>query len=395
MGRGDRPELTAPPEIFYNDEEARKYTTNSRMIEIQVREDKEGKEKGKEHFDGGDDGSLFLPTSTSSSKKKKQASLTARALELLNLPQDGRRRLLLDLGCGSGLSGDAITESGNEWVGMDISAAMLGVAVERGVTGVTGDGEEGSGGDLLLGDLGHGLPLRSSAVVGGPRRGFREGNVSCGGTTMDEDGNLQQSGASAPTALSASTAPGLFDGAVSISAVQWLCNADTARADPRRRLRRFFETLYSCLRRGARAALQVYPSNPEQASMMVSAAMRAGFGGGIVVDFPNSTRAKKHFLVLMVGGGGALPAAKDGMGSDDDDDDEGDGNGDGVRVQGRSNKRRNKKGSFQHSLSARHPDAKGGKSWVLRKKQQMREKGYGNVPADSRYTGRRRKSFIL
>lgn len=37
MGRGDRPELTAPPEVFYNDDEARKYTTNSRMIEIQVR----------------------------------------------------------------------------------------------------------------------------------------------------------------------------------------------------------------------------------------------------------------------------------------------------------------------------------------------------------------------
>ena len=36
MGRGDRPELTAPPEVFYNDDEARKYTTNSRMIEIQV-----------------------------------------------------------------------------------------------------------------------------------------------------------------------------------------------------------------------------------------------------------------------------------------------------------------------------------------------------------------------
>ena len=82
---------------------------------------------------------------------------------------------------------------------------------------------------------------------------------------MDEDGGTN---GSTPTALSASTAPGLFDGAVSISAVQWLCNADTARADPRRRLRRFFETLYSCLRRGARAALQVYPSNPEQASMM-------------------------------------------------------------------------------------------------------------------------------
>ena len=37
MTRGDRPEVAAPPEIFYNEEEARKYTTNSRMIAIQAR----------------------------------------------------------------------------------------------------------------------------------------------------------------------------------------------------------------------------------------------------------------------------------------------------------------------------------------------------------------------
>lgn len=42
MGRGDRPELAAPPEVFYDDEEARKYTANSRMIEIQVRRKRGG-----------------------------------------------------------------------------------------------------------------------------------------------------------------------------------------------------------------------------------------------------------------------------------------------------------------------------------------------------------------
>lgn len=31
-----RPEVQAPPEIFYNETEARKYTTSSRIIEIQV-----------------------------------------------------------------------------------------------------------------------------------------------------------------------------------------------------------------------------------------------------------------------------------------------------------------------------------------------------------------------
>ena len=73
MGKSERPEHTAPPEIFYNEDEARKYTSNSRMIEIQSR-------------------------------------LTERAVELLALPQDGAPKMLLDVGCGSGLSGEQLTE---------------------------------------------------------------------------------------------------------------------------------------------------------------------------------------------------------------------------------------------------------------------------------------------
>ena len=67
---------------------------------------------------------------------------------------------------------------------------------------------------------------------------------------------------------------GTFDGAISISAVQWLCNADKSSHDPRRRLKRFFESLYGCLSRGARAVLQVYPENATQAEMLVGAAMK-------------------------------------------------------------------------------------------------------------------------
>ena len=54
-----------------------------------------------------------------------QEKCTERALELLALPSDSSA-LLLDLGCGSGLSGEAITENGHYWVGMDISPSMLG-----------------------------------------------------------------------------------------------------------------------------------------------------------------------------------------------------------------------------------------------------------------------------
>jgi len=50
-----------------------------------------------------------------------------------------------------------------------------------------------------------------------------------------------------------------FDGAVSISALQWLCYEDSKAQSANARLMRFFASLYTVLRRGARAALQFYP----------------------------------------------------------------------------------------------------------------------------------------
>eukprot|EP00242_Pyramimonas_sp_CCMP2087_P017760 CAMPEP_0198210978 /NCGR_PEP_ID=MMETSP1445-20131203/22552_1 /TAXON_ID=36898 /ORGANISM="Pyramimonas sp., Strain CCMP2087" /LENGTH=229 /DNA_ID=CAMNT_0043885151 /DNA_START=309 /DNA_END=995 /DNA_ORIENTATION=- len=227
-----RPEHVAPPEIFYNDIEAKKYARNSRMMEIQER-------------------------------------LTERALELLNLPDDGIPKLLLDIGCGSGMSGQTLTEHGHEWFGTDISADMLNVARD----------EREVEGDLCHSDMGQGLPLRQA----------------------------------------------LFDGAISISAVQWLCNADTAGAEPRVRLKRFFASLYAALTRGARAVLQFYPETPRQAEMITMAAMKSGFSGGMVVDYPNSTRAKKFFLCLMAGPPAELPKPK----NEEDEEEEGE---DGVKV---------------------------------------------------------------
>lgn len=56
-------------------------------------------------------------------------------------------------------------------------------------------------GDLLLGDLGQGVPFRA----------------------------------------------GSFDGAVSISTLQWLCNADKSSHHPATRLYKFFSSVYACL----------------------------------------------------------------------------------------------------------------------------------------------------
>lgn len=289
-----RPELQAPPEIFYNNTEAHKYTTSSRIIEI-------------------------------------QAKISERALELLNLPNDGAPHLLLDIGCGSGLSGETLSENEHHWIGFDISQSMLDVALEREVEG-----------DLLLADMGQGLGLR----------------------------------------------PGVIDGAISISAIQWLCYADKSSHEPIARLKAFFGSLYRCLTRGARAVLQLYSENMNQSEMIMKAAMRAGFAGGVVVDFPHSTKARKAYLVLTCGPSSlqtSLPKGKGEDGetcSDDDESDYDDQQTVGIYDRHRPAKR---------SKITKKGKGKGkGKAWVLKKKNQMRNKGY-TVPPDTKYTARKRK----
>eukprot|EP00965_Chrysotila_dentata_P173876 5740030-Pleurochrysis_carterae.AAC.1 len=164
MSARTRPEAQAPPEFFYNETEAKKYLHSTRMIEV-------------------------------------QAAMSERALEMLCLPED-TACLLLDVGCGTGLSGETLREEGHSWIGVDISADMLRAAKVREADG-----------DLIHRDMGRGMNFRQ----------------------------------------------GVFDGAISISALQWLCYSNDNNEDPRKRLTVFFQSLYKCLRRGARAVLQFYP----------------------------------------------------------------------------------------------------------------------------------------
>ena len=84
-----RPEGTRPPDLYYDETEAAKYDQSSRIINI-------------------------------------QAELSARAIEMLAFDDD-KPKYILDIGCGSGLSGQALEEAGHYWIGCDISTSMLQV----------------------------------------------------------------------------------------------------------------------------------------------------------------------------------------------------------------------------------------------------------------------------
>jgi 18S rRNA (guanine1575-N7)-methyltransferase len=52
-----------------------------------------------------------------------------------------------------------------------------------------------------------------------------------------------------------------------------------------------------------RAVFQLYPETPQQMELITSSAMRCGFGGGVVVDYPNSAKAKKYAVFFLPKGG--------------------------------------------------------------------------------------------
>lgn len=243
--------------------------------------------------------------------------MTRRALELLDLKAPS---LILDIGCGSGLSGEILSavdpaDGGpHTWIGMDVSPSMLDIALQRDVEG-----------DLMLADIGQGVPFRA----------------------------------------------GSFDAAISISAIQWLCSAESSETSPTGRLNRFFNGLYASLRRGGRAVCQFYPKNDTQRNMITQAAVKAGFGAGLLEDDPG-TKNVKLYLVLTVGnndnegGNTDITGVVSGMDNVDVLD---------ARKRLKANNTQIKKGS---------------KAWIVKKKEQMERKGK-IVKATSKYTGRKRR----
>lgn len=288
--------------------------------------------------------------------------MAERALELLSLPNDSVPRLILDLGCGSGISGGVLSAAGHNWIGMDISESMLRVAqadmdaqaseddvsMDDSAEDYQSDEEEEEErgphlSDLCLHDMGQGV-------------GFR---------------------------------PGTFDGCISISALQWLFHSNRSFENPRKRLTRLFVTLHSALTRSARAVFQFYPSNADQIDMALACASKAGFSGGVVVDYPNSTKAKKYYLCLMTGGHGiAMPVPKGLTESSAYDMDEEDEEADEEQVSNES--KTVKIGARKRQRLAKLKKSAKDRSWVLRKKELKRKRG-AVVKEDSKYTARKRR----
>jgi 18S rRNA (guanine1575-N7)-methyltransferase len=60
--------------------------------------------------------------------------------------------------------------------------------------------------------------------------------------------------------------------------------------------------------------MQLYPESAEQLELITAIALKCGFSGGLVVDYPNSRKARKHYLVLNAGLTSAPKPAPEALG---------------------------------------------------------------------------------
>lgn len=110
--------------------------------------------------------------------------------------------------------------------------------------------------------------------------------------------------------------------------------------------------------------------------MLTTCAQRAGFGGGVVVDYPNSAKKRKMYLCLMVGSQ-EIPRGLTG------EEIEVDGK-DGKK--GVKNEHRRKKDAALKGRELKKKAKKGivDKEWILKKKDLYRARGKDGVPLDSK-----------
>ena len=163
--------------------------------------------------------------------KKTQEKMTKRAIELGNFKKNS---LILDLGAGTGHSTKTLQEHGFKTKAIDSSKEMIKQAKKRGIKITKADMRK--------------LPFKKQE----------------------------------------------FDGAISISALQWLLQGENAK----RNIKQAAKELYRVLKNRARAVIQFYPKTEKQAIQTAKIFSKQGFKTELVTDYPNEPKKRKIYLVL-------------------------------------------------------------------------------------------------
>merc|ERR1712087_761911 len=161
----------------------------------------------------------------------------------------------------------------------------------------------------------------------------------------------------------------------------------------------------------------LYPTAASQLELISECAMKAGFVFSMIVDYPNSSKAKKYYILLDSGSvKRVLPKALTTTEShtekqlyrhpNDDAKDSETKHNDAEQIRMQSGKDpielqamrehfvhgdKKKSKHLKFASRKRGVDRFQDRDWVIQQKQRRAARGHKNVPADSKYTARKRK----
>jgi|ERR1712137_10219 len=164
-----------------------------------------------------------------------QAELTHAALRLLNPSGSTEGGVILDVGCGSGLSTKILTQLNYIPIGMDLSLPMLNLARNE---------IQKPFNQLCVVDFSQHLPFRDCS----------------------------------------------FDLIISISAIQWLVDVNNQKV--------FFGHLYRMMTPHGKGVFQFYPTDKSHALSILEASRSIGFHSELVLDYPHRNPQRKWFLCI-------------------------------------------------------------------------------------------------
>jgi 18S rRNA (guanine1575-N7)-methyltransferase len=191
------PEDFIVPEIYYTEDRAKQYEKNSRIQKI-------------------------------------QKEMTYRALELIKISPPA---LILDIGCGTGISMQVLKTEGYEVKGVDIAEPMLMIARAKGL-------------DVLRADFTVEIPFE----------------------------------------------PGFFDCIISISTLQWIFHGFKP-SEIYEKIRRTTKEIKRVLKADGKAIFQFYPKNDKQLDLAGRIFKNEDFKVVKIIDNPNIPKRRKVYLL--------------------------------------------------------------------------------------------------
>ncbi|KAM0676282.1 hypothetical protein GVAV_000245 [Gurleya vavrai] len=221
-----------------------------------------------------------------------QREITNKCLSFMNIKENG---LVLDLGCGTGISGFELARNGLNWIGCDISKDMLNEINEQNEFFVEDINENNLNNEEQK-ESENSLYDKDKNLFSSENEEFFDDKEISNISLLEKEIFYHPAGLfNLDIANKLPFKPGSFDAVISVSCIQWLFHNKNL-IESRSSFRNLFTSVKSVLKMQCVAVFQIYNIHKDHLQIMNEESLRAGFYSRIVNE--GEGRNKKTFLIL-------------------------------------------------------------------------------------------------